>query len=73
MTVVATLHPQRLVDTIAAVYHASFVEQKEVHTPESLMPILKRLFGEEGTREILAKVGIEIVRTPRLNPILTSL
>lgn len=62
MTVVAVRHPERLADTIAAVYHASFAEQKEVHTPENIMPIFEKIFGEVGTKEILEEVGIKIAR-----------
>ena len=58
----AALYPHRLADTFATIYHASFVELKEVHTPESLMPILKHVFGDEATKEILAKVDIEVIR-----------
>lgn len=64
LAVVAMMHPQKLADTLAAIYHASFAEQKEVHTPESLMPILENIFGDEGTKEILIKVGIQVVRIP---------
>lgn len=60
LTAVTILHPGRLADTIAAIYHASFVAQKEVHTPESLMPILQKIFGEEETKEILIKVSIKM-------------
>lgn len=59
LTVVANMRPERLADTLAAIYHASFAEQKEIHTPEGLMPILEKIFGEEGTKEILTKVGIK--------------
>jgi len=55
LTVVANMRPERLADTLAAIYHASFAEQKEIHTPEGLMPILEKIFGEEGTKEILTK------------------
>ena len=61
LTAVTILHPERLADALAAIYHASFAEQKEVHTPESLMPILQKIFGEEGTREILTKVSIRVI------------
>ncbi|CAD6579152.1 MAG: hypothetical protein ASARMPRED_008973 [Alectoria sarmentosa] len=53
LTVVALRHPERLADTIAAIYHASFTEQKEVHTPENITPIFEKIFGEVGTKEIL--------------------
>ena len=62
VTVVAIQHPERLAHTLAAIYHASFAEQKEVHTPKSLMPILQNIFGKEETEEILAKAGIEFAR-----------
>lgn len=62
LTVVAIRHPERLADTLAAIYHASFAEQKEVHTPESLMPIFQKMFGKEETEEIVAKAGIEFAR-----------
>lgn len=60
LTAVTILHPEKLADTIAAIYHVSFVAQKEVHTPESLMPILQQIFGEEETKEILIKVSINM-------------
>ena len=53
------LHPERLVDTLAAIYHASFAERKEVHSPESLMPIFDKIYGKEETKRILTKVSIE--------------
>ena len=58
----AVHHPERLADTLAAIYHASFAELKEVHTPEDLRPILETIFGEKETKEILTKVDIEVVR-----------
>lgn len=58
----AVHYPERLADTLAAIYHASFAELKEVHTPEGLMPILETIFGEMETKEILTKVDIEVVR-----------
>lgn len=60
LTAVTILHPEKLVDTVAAIYHASFVEHKEVHTPESLMPLLQKIYGAEGTRDILTKVRIKV-------------
>ena len=62
LTVVAVHHPEKLADTLAAIYHASFAELKEVHTPEGLVPILETIFGEMETKEILTKVDIEVVR-----------
>lgn len=61
LTAVSVLHPERLANTIAAIYHASFVEQKEVHTPESLSSILEEILGEGETKEILRMVSIQVV------------
>ncbi|KAF6227130.1 hypothetical protein HO133_008571 [Letharia lupina] len=55
LTLVGILHPQRLAESLAAVFHASFAEHRQVHTPESLTPIFEKIFGEEGTKEILTK------------------
>lgn len=60
------LHPERLADTLAAIYHASFAEQKEVHTPERFVPIFEKIFGTEETKEILTKVDIRMVGMPKL-------
>ena len=59
----AVQHPERLAETLAAIYHASFAEQKEVHTPETVMPIFEKIFGNKETKEIMAKVSIEVIRT----------
>ena len=56
----AVHRPVRLAETLAAIYHASFVEHKDVHTPESLMPILGKIFEEEEIKEILAKVNNQV-------------
>ena len=64
LTAVAILYPERLADTLTAIFHASFVEHKEVHTPESLVPILQKTFGQEETTEILTKVDIGLIRLP---------
>lgn len=64
MTVVAVHRPEKLADTLAAIYHASFAELKEVHTPESLMPILAKVFGERESREIVTKVSFGVVGIP---------
>lgn len=62
LTVVAMLYPEKLADTLAAIYHASFAEHKEIHTLESLTHIFEKIYGKEGTKEILTKVGIEVIR-----------
>ena len=58
----AVHHTERLAETLAAIYHASFAEQKEVHTPEAVMPIFDKIFGDNETKEIMAKVKGEAIR-----------
>lgn len=53
------LHPERLIDTLAAIYHASFAERKEVHTQEGLTPIFDKIYEKEEIKEILTKVSME--------------
>ncbi|CAF9924376.1 hypothetical protein IMSHALPRED_006169 [Imshaugia aleurites] len=72
LTSVAILHPERLGDTLAAIYHASFAELKEVHTPDRLVPILAKLFGEEGTKEILIKVAIKLSTSDEVKKLLIA-
>ncbi len=54
---ITLLHPERLADTIDALFHSSFAEHKEIHTPDSQLPILTQIFGEKGANEILAKAS----------------
>ena len=56
LTAMSLMRPESLVSTIAAVYHESFVERRDVHTLESLRPIFNRLIGESDSEEVLAKV-----------------
>ena len=60
----AVHHPERLAETLAAIYHASFAGQKEVHTPETVMPIVEKIFGDKEAKEIMAKVNTEVLRMP---------
>ena len=55
-------NPERMAEALAAIYHASFVEQKEVHTRETVMPIFEKIFGDKETKEIMAKVHTEMIR-----------
>ena len=56
LSVVSVLHPEMLEDTIATLYRLSFAERLDISTAENLAPILGKTFGEDGTKEILAKV-----------------
>ena len=50
------LHPERLAETFATLYHMSFVERKAIHTLELIEPIFSKIFGEAQAKEILTKV-----------------
>ena len=58
----AVHHPERLAEALAAIYHASFAQQKEVDTPETVMPIFEKIFGDKEAKEIMAKVNTELIR-----------
>lgn len=55
-------HPERLAETLAAIYHTSFAERKEVHTLETVMPVFEKIFGDKESREIMEKVNDEVIR-----------
>ena len=65
----AVHYPERLADILAAIFHASFAEQKEVHTPESFKTIFEKIFGEAETNEILKKVGVEVIHRHDFKPV----
>ena len=56
LSAVAALHPEKLEETIAVVYHSSFVECQEVSTLENMVPVLSKIFSEKETKDVLAKV-----------------
>lgn len=56
LTAVSILHPEKLEETIAAVFHESFAERQDIHTLESLTPIFGEILGESEAREVLTKV-----------------
>ncbi|MCJ1366304.1 hypothetical protein MMC16_005432 [Acarospora aff. strigata] len=47
--------PEKLSDTLSALYHAFWVERKAVQKPEELKPILEKTLGDNLAREILGK------------------
>ncbi len=54
---ITLLYPERLAETLDVLFHRSFAERKEIHTPESQLPILSKIFGETGAKGILAKAS----------------
>ena len=56
MSAVELLHPEKLTETFATLYHISFVERKDIHTLDLIGPIFNKLFGETQAKEILTKV-----------------
>ena len=65
----AVHYPERLADTLAAICHASFAEQKEVHTPEGFQTIFEKIFGEAEANEILKTVGVEVIQRHDFKPV----
>lgn len=50
--------PDKLPDTISALYQTFWVEGKLVQKPEILMPVLSSVLGEDMAKEIMEKVCI---------------
>ena len=50
------LTPEKLQETIALLYHASFVEHRDVVDKDTLFALLTRVQGEDGAKDIIAKV-----------------
>lgn len=50
------LHPERLAEIFATLYHMSFVERKDIHTLDLVAPVFSKIFGETQAKEILTKV-----------------
>lgn len=51
------LHPERLAETFATLYHMSFVEREDIHTLDLIGPVFSKIFGETQAKEILIKVS----------------
>lgn len=56
LTAVSLMHPERLEEMFAALYHASFALGQDIHTPASLEPVFVGMFGERQAKEILTRV-----------------
>ena len=49
--------PDKFLDVLAALYHASFVERKQISKPDEFMPIFESVIGNEAAAKILAKAS----------------
>lgn len=56
LTALSLLAPEKLADVIAALWHMSFVEGKQIHKVEHMEPVIASLVGETLARDILDKV-----------------
>jgi len=56
LTAVSLMHPEKTEETIAALYHESFAERRDIHTLETLGPIFVKIFGDSEAKEILMRV-----------------
>ena len=54
------LTPEKLQETIALLYHASFVEHRDVVDQDTLSTLLARVHGEEEAKKIIIKVESHI-------------
>ena len=53
---ITLLHPNETNHALNKLYHASFVERKHIVSQDILANLLSTMFGEQGTKEIIAKV-----------------
>lgn len=54
--------PEKLADVIAALWHMSFVEGKQIHKAEHVEPMVASLIGETLTKDVLDKVCVYDLR-----------
>lgn len=54
---VEQLHPEKLPDAFAALYQAFWVEGKTINKPETIVPALASVFGEQEAKKIMEAVG----------------
>lgn len=57
LTAVDMMFPERLLETMDLLYHASFADHLAVHERECLTALLQKLFGAEKTEDILQRVS----------------
>lgn len=49
--------PEKIGDVIAPLYHALFVENKQISTPGEFIPIVEPVLGKETAAQALEKVN----------------
>ena len=56
LTALSLIAPEKLADVIAALWHMSFVEGKQIHKAEHLEPVIASLAGGTLGRDVLDQV-----------------
>ena len=57
LSAVMLLHPEKMQETFAVLYHASFAEHRDVVEKDTLLSLLARVHGEDRAKEIMTKVN----------------
>ena len=56
LAVVETSQPEKLSDSIAALYKAMWVDAKSIHEPAVFESVLAEVLGKEGARTVVEQV-----------------
>jgi len=48
--------PDKLSDTLSAIYQSFWVERKAVQKPAILLPVLEKVLGENVAKEVMERV-----------------
>ena len=65
LTAVSMLYPEKMQETLAAFYHASFAEHQDVTEKHIMSSLLAQVHGEDRAETILAKVGYRTKQSMR--------
>ena len=50
------MSPEKVLDTVTALYNTFFVERKPIHTPEGILAVLEKTIGGAEAKAVLEKV-----------------
>ena len=56
LTAVSMFYPEKMEETFATLYHASFVEHQDVVDKDILLALLAQIHGEDRAKNMMAKV-----------------
>ena len=57
LTAVSMFYPEKMEETLATLYHASFVEHQDVVEKGILFTLLAQVHGEDRAEDMIAKVS----------------